>query len=170
MIVLILFRKNSFFTLFTHLSLTYIRIDNLPIIRRKERFALRGSEIRTGFGPPPGGRSGASPLRRRGAPRCRPSSSRWCSLLNQRGIQMAADAPGIQIEAINPRKAALELQPNVSRPAITRPSPARLPVCCSQPQKQILSLGPGNDQRRETFPLDNESANFDAIIALVSST
>lgn len=37
---------------------------------------------------------------------------------------MAADAPGIQIEAINPRKAELELQPNVSRPAITRPSPA----------------------------------------------
>lgn len=36
---------------------------------------------------------------------------------------MAADAPGIQIGAINPRKAALELQPNVSRPAITRPSP-----------------------------------------------
>lgn len=53
---------------------------------------------------------------RRGAARCRPSSSRWCSLLNQRGIQMAADAPGIQIGAINPRKAALELQPNVSQP------------------------------------------------------
>jgi len=67
-----------------------------------------------------------SPFRRRDAPRCRPSSSRWCSLLNQRGIQMAADAPGIQIVAINPRKAALELQPNVSRPAITRPSPAKL--------------------------------------------
>lgn len=42
---------------------------------------------------------------------------------------MAADAPGIQIVAINPRKAALELQPNVSRPAITRPSPAKLPQC-----------------------------------------
>lgn len=73
---------------------------------------------------------------------------------------MAADAPGIQIEAINPRKAALELQPNVSRPAITRPSPAKLPVC-SQPQKQILSFDPENDQQREAFSFDNGNVGFD---------
>lgn len=71
---------------------------------------------------------------RRATPHRRPSSSRWCSLLNQRGIQMAADAPGIQIGAINPRKAALELQPNVSRPAITGPSPRGLPP---YPQKWV---------------------------------
>lgn len=70
-----------------------------------------------------------TPLQTRRAA-CRPSSPRWCSLLNQRGIQMAADAPGIQIGAINPRKAALELQPNVSRPAITRPSPSPSPANC----------------------------------------
>lgn len=71
----------------------------------------------------PAGKRTLTPLQARRAAR-RPSSPRWCSLLNQRGIQMAADAPGIQIGAINPRKAALELQPNVSRPAITRPSPS----------------------------------------------
>lgn len=59
-----------------------------------------------------------------------------------------------------PKGNALELQPNVSRPAITRPSPAKLPVC-SQPRKQILSFDPEDDQ---AFSFDNVNAGFDAII------
>jgi len=49
---------------------------------------------------------------------------------------MAADAPGIQIGAINPRKATLESQPNVSRPAITRS--VNCPRCATL--KQPLSF------------------------------
>lgn len=67
---------------------------------------------------------------------------------------MAADAPGIQIVAINPRKAALELQPNVSRPAITRPSPAET--------ASVLATSKANSFLRKP---ENGRVDFDVIIA-----
>lgn len=95
-----------------------------------------------------------------------PSSSRWCSLLNQRGIQMAADAPGIQIGAINPRKAALELQPNVSRPAITRPSPASCYRVLAASEQILSSMPEKRSTTRDLASFGKKGyANFNLILS-----
>lgn len=95
-----------------------------------------------------------------------PSSSRWCSLLNQRGIQMAADAPGIQIGAINPRKAALELQPNVSRPAITRPSPASCyPRSRNIEANSFFRLPEKRSTTRDLASFEKRHARFNLILS-----